>query len=388
MTRMLAVFARLGAAAAPLALALPGLAQAPAPVAPPSSVPAAVPLLGEQGTGPVLGRLRIYDDWAVGCDNRLACEAVALVPDGAGQSYMALVVLQRAGGPDGAGVVRLLGADQLRGRIELIVDGRRLARIKAAHDMAEITGPQALETMRALASNYAFELRAGKTLIDSPSLRGLPAALRYMDEVQGRVGSVAALVATGEEPADKARPVPPAPAMPIPAGGAGVDAPPPVFTAQEQAAARRLAVCDGLHDSEYPAEIHRLDADHALLLLPCQAGEYNVSAVPLIATATAASTGNWQFRIARFDHVPGASGDPDAPPLIVNARWNPTRFELSSFAKGRALGDCGTAETYKWDGSRFRLSEARSMPVCRGAWEWPLLYAADAAAEAAAAAGN
>ncbi|HWJ71145.1 MAG TPA: DUF1176 domain-containing protein [Sphingobium sp.] len=375
MTRLLAVFARLGAAAAPLALASPGLAQGP--------VPSSVPLLEAPGGGPVLGRLRIFDDWAVGCDNQLSCEAVALVPEGAGQSYMALVVLQRAGGGAGAGTIRLLGAEQLRGQIELMVDNRRLARIKAEHDMVEITGPAALETMRALASNYAFELRAGKKLIDAPSLSGLPAALRYMDEVQGRVGSVAALVATGEEPAERARPVPAAPVMAA-FVAVGADASPPVFTPQEQAAARRLAVCDGLHDSDYPPEIHRLDTDHALLLLPCQAGEYNVSAVPLIATATtatAAGAGGWTFRIARFDHVPGASGDPDAPPLIVNARWNPSRAELSSFAKGRALGDCGAAETYKWDGSRFRLVEARSMPVCRGAWEWPVLYSAGTAGE-------
>lgn len=372
MTRLLALLARMGTIAAPLALALPGMAQAP--------LPAAIPRLAQGSSAPMLGRLQIFEDWAVGCDNQLSCEAVALVPDGAGQSYRALVVLQRAGGPEGAATVRLLGADELSGRIDLIVDNRRLARVVAARDMVEIGGPAALEMMRALASNYAFEVRAGKALIDSPSLSGLPAALRYMDEVQGRVGSVAALVATGEEPATRARPVPPAPALPA-APTTGADAPPPAFSPREQAAARRLAVCDGLHDSDYPSEIHRLDADHVLLLLPCQAADYNVSAVPLVATATPGAADNWQFRIARFDHAPGASGDPDAPPLIVNARWNPARSELSSFARGRALGDCGTAETYKWDGSRFRLTEARSMPVCRGAWEWPVLYAAGVAAE-------
>ncbi len=54
--------------------------------------------------------------------------------------------------------------------------------------------------------------------------------------------------------------------------------------------------------------------------------------------------------------------------LIVNAKWNPVRDALSSFARGRPLGDCGTTETYLWDGAMFRLSEARAMPVCRGAW--------------------
>jgi len=363
MTSSLAAFARLGAAAALLALAPPSLAQEGAPPAA-GNVPVTT-------IGPVLGRIQLFEDWAVGCDNRLNCEAVALVPDGADQpSYSVLVTLRRAGGAGGEAVVRLLGAEELRGRIELIADNRRLARIRAAHDMVEIAGSAALEVMRALASNYVFELREGKTVLDTPSLRGLPAALRHMDEVQGRVGSAGALVATGEAPADQARAVPPVPAV---AGVAPVADEPLGFTAEEQAAARRLAVCDGLHDSAYPLETHRLDARHALVLLPCDAGEYNVSAVPLVATGAA---GDWRFDIARFDHVPGASGDPEAPPLIVNARWNPLRAELSSFAKGRALGDCGTAETYTWDGAQFRLIEARSMPVCRGAWEWPVLYSA------------
>lgn len=371
MTSSLAAFARLGAAAIWLGLALPAAAQDGASKATAAETPPAAQSAPARNSGPMLGRIQLVEDWAVGCDNRLSCEAVALVPDGAGQaSYPVLVTLKRAGGAEGAAVVRLLGADDLRGRIELIVDNRRLARIKAEQDMVEITGPLALQVMRALASNYVFELRQGKAVLATPSLRGLPAALRYMDEVQGRVGSRGALVATGEAAAEQARAVPPLPAVPE---GTPVADEPIAFTAEEQAAARRLAVCDALHDSAYPLETHRLDESHALVLLPCDAGEYNVSAVPLVATGAA---GGRQLGIAPFDHMPGASGDPDAPPLIVNARWNPMRAELSSFAKGRGLGDCGTAETYKWDGVQFRLIEARSMPVCRGAWEWPVLYSA------------
>jgi len=369
MTRSLTAFARWGAAAMSLALALPSLAQDTAPEASPEAGES-VPLMT---VGPVLGRIQIFEDWVVGCDNRLTCEAVALVPDGAGTAYPVLTTLTRDGGAQGGATVRLLGAQELRGRIELLADNHRLARFKAAHDMVEITGSEALAAMRTLAGSYTFELRAGKRLIGTPSLRGLSAALRHMDEVQGRVGSAGALVATGAGPADQAKAVLPTPAV---VGAPSIADEPLTFTAEEQAAARRLAVCDAMHDSDYPLETHRLDATHALVLLPCDAGDYNVSAVPLIATGEA---GSRQLGIARFDHIPGASGDPDAPPLIVNARWNPLRSELSSFAKGRGLGDCGTAETYTWDGAQFRLIEARSMPVCRGAWEWPVLYAVQTA---------
>lgn len=369
MTRFVAAPGRLGALAFLGALALPVAAQAPhgddheaLPEPPPLSAVAE----------PMLGRIQIFDDWAVACDNRLSCSAVSLVPDGAGASYTVLVSIQRQGGPGGAGTLRLIGADQLRGKIDMMADNRVLARVTAARDMIEVTGAEAISIVRALGSSYAFELREKKSVIDAPSLRGLPAALRYMDEQQGRVGSQGALAALGQGPADLAKPLPPDRIVLV--GAALVsDATPPALSAEEQAAARKLAVCEGQLDNEHPLETHSLDAQHALVLLPCNAGAYNVSAVPLVASGGA---GHWQFKIAHFDHVPGFTGDPGTPPLIVNARWNPARGELSSFAKGRGLGDCGTAETYRWDGAVFRLTEARSMPVCRGAWEWPVLFSA------------
>ena len=319
---------------------------------------------------PMLGRIQIFGDWAVGCDNRLTCSAVSLIPEGAGTAYSVLVSIQRAGGPAGAGTLRLIGADQLQGKIDLVIDNRPLTRATAAHDVIEMLGAPALDLIRALGSSYTFELREKKRTLDAPSLRGLPQALRYIDEQQGRVGSRGALAAMGDAPADLAKPLPSGPVVAAEVAPVA-DAGPLDLTADEQAAARRLALCEAHIDTEHPLETHILDAGHALVLLPCNAGAYNVSAVPLVATGGA---GQWQFQIARFDHVPGSTGDPGTPPLIVNARWNPVRGELSSFAKGRGLGDCGTAETYKWDGTVFRLTEARSMPVCRGAWEWPVLY--------------
>ena len=357
-------------------LTLTGLC-ASASGAPQGAVPSApsplarAPIVAE----PVLGRLRVFDNWAVACDNRLSCSAVSLNPEGMETPNRMLLLIQRGGGPAGAASLRVLLADQLRDRVELVIDGKRRARQKVNGDTIAFGGETALDLVRAMGSSYVFELRNRKRqVIGTPSLQGLPAALRYMDEQQGRIGSQAALAAIGDGPADMARPLPPEPALPetIPMLA---DVTPPVLTDQEQAAARRLAQCEsGLESSQAP-EIHALDATHALLLLPCDAGAYNLSAVPLVATG---APGNRQIGFAPFDHLPGFTGDASAPPLIMNARWNPTRGELSSFAKGRGLGDCGTAETYRWDGARFRLTEARSMPVCRGAWEWPVLFSLNA----------
>ncbi len=366
MTRIVTAMSRMGGLALLWTICAPIGAQALHVGAPPLPEPGKPVATAE----PIIGRIQIFDDWAVGCDNRLTCSAVSLIPEGAGTAYSVLVSIQRAGGPAGVGTLRLIGADQLQGKIDLIVDNRALTRATAAHDMIEMLGAPALALIRALGSSYTFELREKKRTLDTPSLRGLPQALRYIDEQQGRVGSKGALAAFGDGPVELAKPLPPLPVMAEDVAPVA-DAAPLDLTPQEQAAARRLAMCEAHIDTEHPLETHALDAGHALVLLPCNAGAYNVSAVPLVATGGA---GQWQFQIAKFDHVPGSTGDPGTPPLIVNARWNPVRGELSSFAKGRGLGDCGTAETYKWDGAAFRLIEARSMPVCRGAWEWPVLY--------------
>ncbi|MCW2389088.1 hypothetical protein M2333_002134 [Sphingobium sp. B11D3B] len=354
------------------ALALAGLATV-APAAPPrgeqtsGSVLSTAPVVAE----PVLGRLRVFDNWAVGCDNRLSCSAVSLNPEGVDTPNRLLVLIHRDGGPPGATSLRVLLADRLRDRVDFMIDGTRRVRQKVDGDTIALDGQTALEVVRSMGSSYVFELYdRNRTVIGAPSLQGVAAALRYMDEQQGRIGSRGALAAIGDGPADMARALPADPVLPktIPLLAETAT---PALTPQEQATAQRLAQCEsGLESSRQP-DLHTLDAGHVLLLLPCDAGAYNVSAVPLIASG---EPGNRTIAFAPFDHLPGFTGDASAPPLIMNARWNPSRGELSSFAKGRGLGDCGTAETYRWDGTRFRLTEARSMPVCRGAWEWPVLF--------------
>ena len=52
---------------------------------------------------------------------------------------------------------------------------------------------------------------------------------------------------------------------------------------------------------------------------------------------------------------------------------------LSTFGKGRGLGDCGTGEEWVWDGKAFRLALLKTMPHCKGIPidDWPTLYRAE-----------
>ncbi len=382
MTRPLAPFLLVSALLASGATAARHQAASPAPAPPPvpaQAAPVHPPGVPAPGV-PALGRLRVFQDWAVGCDNRLSCSAVSLLPEGASEVYGALVWIQRDGGPAGETAIELTGAYELRGKIDLYVDNEPAGQLAATRDTARASGAAALKLIRRLGSSYAFEVRVGKASLATPSLNGLALALRYMDEQQGRVGSEAALAAIGDKPATLARPLPDQPGLARAAEAAPAAGPDPLTEAEQQAA-RALARCGGRQRADLPLALHALDAGHVLALIACDAGADNVSSIVLVGAGAA---GARSFEVARFDLMPGFTGEPGAPPLIVNAQWNPAKAALSSFARGRPLGDCGTTETYRWDGAMFRLTQARAMPVCRGAWEWPVLWSA-APAEAAQA---
>lgn len=368
-----------------LVLPMPGSAQKPAPARPAPAAappaPPATPLPAAPATpaaaapapgAPALGRLRVFEDWAVGCDNRLSCSAVSLLPEGTSDVYKVLVWIGREGGPQGEATIELSGAYELRGKIDLRVDNEPAGQLIAARDAARASGANALKLIRRLGSSYAFEVREGGTFVSAPSLSGLAQALRYIDELQGRVGSEGALAAIGDRPADLARPLPEDAQFNV-TGDSAPPGGPAALNDVEKTGALTLARCGGRTRADLPIDLHALDDRHTLALIACDAGADNVSSIALIASG---EPGARSFEIARFDLMPGFTGEPGTAPLIVNAQWNPAKAALSSFSRGRPLGDCGTAETYRWDGAMFRLTQARAMPVCRGAWEWPVIWSA------------
>jgi hypothetical protein len=105
-------------------------------------------------------------------------------------------------------------------------------------------------------------------------------------------------------------------------------------------------------------------------LVPCGSGAYNFSSVPFVIE-------DGKAVVARFDQVPGWT-ESEGIATLVNAGWDPAKAELSSHLKARGVGDCGSSETYVWDGSMFRLVEARAMDECRGSSNWLRTWKAEA----------
>jgi hypothetical protein len=324
--------------------------------------------------GPKPGSLESYKDWTIGCDNRNRCETVALLAEGASwPDHPLLVGVARDAGPN-AEAELWIDHDERYGRaaISILIDGRKIASANSEGSTAQFRGPQAAALAIAMARGRGMEVRAGNRVIGRPSLAGSAAALRYMDGLQGRAGTTTALVATGPLGPTAVRPAPATPTIKrvsIPAG--------PVPTAlwrEELTAIGTLTGCtDEMRDGPLP-ELHRLSRSETLVIVPCGAGAYNFSSVPLIATGV---PGRRQFRHALFDFQPGG-GERAAKPMLVNASFAPNRSRLASYAKGRGLGDCGGSEAYVWDGTRFRLIEARAMDECRGSWHWITTWSAQA----------
>jgi hypothetical protein len=56
--------------------------------------------------------------------------------------------------------------------------------------------------------------------------------------------------------------------------------------------------------------------------------------------------------------------------MLVNADWDKANGLLTSFSKGRGIGDCGVGSNFAWDGARFRLVEQEEMGECRGSTDY------------------
>lgn len=323
-------------------------------------------------SAPKPGTLETYKDWTIGCDNRNRCEAVSLLPDGGEwPDNPVMIGVVRDAGPDAAAEVWVSRDAKGGGEVSFHIDGRKVASAQSREGDATLRGPQAAALAIAMARGGMLEVRSGSRLLGRPSLAGSGAALRYMDARQGRAGTSTALVATGVMGPIAVRAAPVAPS--IRRAIISIGAAPANLWREELTALGKFTGCtEEMRDTSQAPDLHRLSKTETLILVPCGSRAYNFTSVPVIATGIA---GRRTFRLASFDYKPGWSEE-EAKPMLVNVGWTPEKSELSSFAKGRGIGDCGGSETYVWDGTRFRLTAATSMGECRGAWHWITTWSA------------
>ncbi|MDQ0248215.1 hypothetical protein J2W22_000262 [Sphingomonas kyeonggiensis] len=312
------------------------------------------------------GPEKLYGDWVVACDNLHGCEMTSLLPgDQAmpeeGSGYDATMSVIREAGPAGGFTVEVWPAEKPSGRATLKIDDVTIATAPAGDEAVTFQGADAARIAAAMPNGKALALvdGDGKT-VARISLAGSSASLRHIDADQGRAGTVTAVVARGTKPAG---------AVPAAKVAERIAALRPSGAPVAVSRAMRLTLekqsdCDGLYDGAESApevETHALGGGKTLALLPCGAGAYNYSTVAFVIAGG---------KPARAVFDDGNDG------MLVNAGFD--KGELSTYAKGRGIGDCGDSATYVWDGTRFRLTRARSMGECRGSTNWLTTFRATA----------
>lgn len=324
-----------------------------------------------QGATPPAPLQQRYGDWTVACDNVRACSAQGyrvLGPDeDEGQSdsqVQAGLWLARDAGPQGAAHLQLhLGSRDGQevpegSRVDVRIGGRDFRRLPLDADLPPAIA-QAL--VRAMVEAPRMRL-SGRDSEATVSLQGLKAALLKMDDTQGRVGTVTAWVAKGQATAARVPLAPPLPVL-VPA------AMPTRLPADAELVLSRQLVrhpaviqdCYLLQEDPPEADrlpetaIHQIRPKEYLVLMECARAAYQTS-----------------YRLWRvkqggkaIDVAPEVLPDLQEPALdLMNAEFNAGK--LSTWHKGRGLGDCGGNREWVWTASGFALRLANEAPDCNG----------------------
>ncbi|HYC67426.1 DUF1176 domain-containing protein [Brevundimonas sp.] len=309
---------------------------------------------------------RVFRDWIAVCDNGNACFAYGPGREGFGWLRVAMEP-----GPDARPQVAAgywpEGAETTRA-FSLTIDGAAYPMALANNEpvAAEVAPARALEVVRALAAGNTARISADHGI----SLSGAAAALLWIDERQGRVGTVTALRRAGARPASIVRPAPPLPVV-APAPAVSQTG----FGDQNQTLPAALEAVPAVAECRAETAEHwvgkevmsaRLDASTELWAVPCFAGAYNMGHDWYIT-----GPGGRDPRPARL-----ASGSGEAGAGTINGGYSPESRTIVAFAKGRGVGDCGTASTWTWTGREFVLTHESEMQECWGVPSdyWPTTW--------------
>jgi len=334
------------------------------------AAPAAPPTTASRsqaaGPGAMASESEAFRDWIAVCDNGNACFAYGPGREGFGWIRVAVEP-----GPDARPEVAAGywpdQAEKTRA-FALTIDGTNYPMTLAANEpvAAEMPAARALEAVRALANGRTARIGPEHEL----SLSGAAAALLWIDERQGRVNTVTALRRPGSRPASS---VPGAPPLPVVTPAQAVSQ--AGFGDQNQVLPAALETVPAVAECRSETSEHwigkevmsaRLNATTELWAVPCFAGAYNMGHDWYIT-----GPGGRAPRPARL------ASTSDAPTAgTINGGYSPETRTITAFAKGRGVGDCGTASTWTWTGREFTLTSESEMRECWGvpADYWPTTW--------------
>lgn len=220
------------------------------------------------------------------------------------------------------------------------------------------TGPRAQAVMDRLAPGSDLAIAFTDTDRNRQqavfSLAGLTASLIWIDEMQNRLGA--------ERVAE-------APPVGLQTAGAtmGTQVPDALM------AHRRTDMdCLPMNDLVTAGDIETgmLDGAYPIYFIPCWMGAYNFSSKVYVERYPGEYA---EMAFAEFTPEQGWT----ATTQVVNYTWDPETLRVSTFNKGRGLGDCGSSGVWQWSGFAFRLVEFRAKADCDGGdpGDFPVVYA-------------
>lgn len=327
---------------------------------------------------PAAGVLRTFGDWAVTCDNAHNCWVQTQAQSGTGT-----INLRRNAGAEAQPDVFLTLYDGTFD--EAAFDETGFEAVFTGGDFNNEFGPR-LTIAKDKAELFVDALNNATTLAipgeDGAifSLAGSSAALRFVDDVQGRADTVTALVAKGDKPASAVPASLPLPIIAAPPTAAVLIDTPPV-PALADARATDCTEDPKNRDASFAAQGYRLPDGREIWFMPCFNGPYNYVATAYLKTGDT---------IARLPFSGPKEGGPASDELTQ--LWNPSLnnegedvpLTLSTFGKSRGMGDCGTITEHVWTGTSFALTKYLEMESCSGLWDaadWPVRWQAEVAVQ-------
>ncbi|MGN7833296.1 DUF1176 domain-containing protein [Pseudoxanthomonas sp. 22568] len=330
---------------------------------------------------------RQFKDWVVACDNTARCEA-----RGANEISPLMLRLIAEAGPAG-GLSLALESGVPVDLATLRVDGKPLA-LEARHWTLspEQDGMQTLDShdpdrvralLKVLRNGHELTFGDGERERGVP-LDGLSASLLLIDETQGRLGNVTALLRSGDKPASQ---VPAAPAPPPAVKPASALQPLDDDTRERLIGAVRRAQSalletenchrpagDDSTDNTFDIAVG-LTPREALVLIECWRGAYQSSHMafrtPMDRPADARRLVLPTPTCSSPDEGRQAAWD-----AFTNAGYNNDESVLYHMAKGRGLADCGESASWVFDGRDFQLVQWNYLGSRRGGepGDWPALW--------------
>jgi hypothetical protein len=313
-----------------------------------------------------------HEDWQLACDNTGTCRAAGYSADDGSEHAVSILLTRAAGARQAVSATVQIGkygdnaaVDALPAKFSLAlrINGQAYGALAFDKDslQTDLSPQQVNALLAALPRRAVIEMRRGadKWLLSD---KGAAAVLLKMDEYQGRLGTVGALVRKGDAPESG---VPPAAAAPR-----FVAAPPPKaqpgdaqFASRNQKAlmqALRAATsredCEDLFDDSetLPLTAVRLAPSKMLVSVRCWLAAYNEG------------NGYWIVN----------DRPPFQPILVTTSGSDADGATITEGQKGRGLGDCWSSLTRGWNGKSFEVVAESSTGMCRliapgGAWSLP-----------------